>query len=122
MTRERKPRFVLRLHRELRDCLDREAMRQGIRTATLAARLLESEAARGPREDYRLHPMLAVYTPTRNSNSPSAGRQMSIFVSPACREFIEALAASSGYRVRSVVPGMLLNTPACAALTRIERG
>ena len=126
-------RIVMRLHLDMQEILEREAVWRGTKVGTLTAEILHSEAEKAKKQgisNYEMHPLRDIYVPSNSTIEKTAGNQISIFLSDEDMETLQQLTqrpGSNGIRIvngkrrttyRYVIPGMLLNDPILAELTK----
>lgn len=125
-------RIVMRLHLDMQEILEREAVWRGTKVGTLTAEILHKQAEIAEIQgisNYEMHPLRDIYVPSNSTIEKTAGNQISIFLSDEDMETLQQLTqrpGSNGIRIvngkrrttyRYVIPGMLLNDPIFAELT-----
>ena len=128
-----KKRIVMRLHLEMQELLEREAVWRGPKVGTLTAEILHKQAETAKIQgisNYEMHPLRDIYVPSNSTIEKTAGNQISIFLSDEDMETLQQLTlrpGSNGIRIvngkrrttyRYVIPGMLLHAPIFAELTK----
>lgn len=126
-------RIVMRLHLDMQEILEREAVWRGTKVGTLTADILHSEAEKAKKQgisNYEMHPLRDIYVPSNSTIEKTAGNQISIFLTDEDLETLQQLTrrpGNNGIRIvngrrrttyRYVIPGMLLNDPIFAELTK----
>ena len=126
-------RIVMRLHLDMQEILEREAVWRGTKVGTLTADILHSEAEKAKKQgisNYEMHPLRDIYVPSNSTIEKTAGNQISIFLTYEDVETLHQLTqrpGTNGIRIvngrrrttyRYVIPGMLLNDPIFAELTK----
>lgn len=129
-----KQRIVIRLHLAVRAVLQSEAAWRGTRLGTLTSELIHEQAAQARLcgvQNYALNPVSNSYVPVTNGTKykqTSGLEQISVYLDAEDMQTVRELAlANDSVRVingrqaityRYVIPGMLLNDPMFASLTR----
>ena len=126
-------RIVIRLHLDMQEILEREAVWRGTKVGTLTSEILHNEAKKAQKQgisNYEMNPVRDIYVPSNSTIEKTAGHQISIFLSDEDLETLQQLTlrpGSNGIRIvngkrrmtyRYVIPGMLLNDPIFQELTR----
>ena len=126
-------RIVMRLHLDMQEILEREAVWRGTKVGTLTAEILHKEAEKAKIQgisNYEMHPLRDIYVPSNSTIEKTAGNQISIFLTDEDLETLQQLTqrpGNNGIRIvngrrrttyRYVIPGMLLNDPIFAELTK----
>ena len=126
-------RIVMRLHLDMQEILEREAVWRGTKVGTLTADILHSEAEKAKKQgisNYEMHPLRDIYVPSNSTIEKTAGNQISIFLTDEDLETLQQLtqrSGNNGIRIvngrrrttyRYVIPGMLLNDPVFDELTK----
>lgn len=126
-------RIVMRLHLDMQEILEREAVWRGTKVGTLTADILHSEAEKAKKQgisNYEMHPLRDIYVPSNSTIEKTAGNQISIFLTDEDLETLQKLTqrpGNNGIRIvnglrrttyRYVIPGMLLNDPIFDELTK----
>ena len=126
-------RIVMRLHLDMQEILEREAVWRGTKVGTLTADILHIEAEKAKKQgisNYEMHPLRDIYVPSNSTIEKTAGNQISIFLTDEDLETLQQLTrrpGNNGIRIvngrrrttyRYVIPGMLLNDPIFAELTK----
>lgn len=123
----------MRLHLDMQEILEREAVWRGTKVGTLTADILHSEAEKAKKQgisNYKMHPLRDIYVPSNSTIEKTAGNQISIFLTDEDLETLQQLTrrpGNNGIRIvngrrrttyRYVIPGMLLNDPIFDELTK----
>lgn len=126
-------RIVMRLHLDMQEILEREAVWRGTKVGTLTAEILHKQAEIAKIQgisNYEMHPLRDIYVPSNSTIEKTAGNQISIFLTDEDLETLQQLTrrpGNNGVRIvngrrrmtyRYVIPGMLLNDPIFAELTK----
>ncbi len=126
-------RIVMRLHLDMQEILEREAVWRGTKVGTLTAEILHKQAEIAKIQgisNYEMHPLRDIYVPSNSTIEKTAGNQISIFLSDEDMETLRQLTqrpGSNGIRIvngkrrttyRYVIPGMLLHDPIFAELAK----
>lgn len=104
----RRPRYVIRVHKELYALLETEAAETGCRVGTIASDIIakESETLRTT-GIYELPERIDTYELT-HTHEVQAGPQMSIYVTEDIKKLIDQLQDRTGDRTTIILTGMLL--------------
>lgn len=129
-----KQRIVIRLHLAVRAVLQSEAAWRDIPLGTLTSELIHEQAVQARLcgvQNYTLNPVSSRYIPVTNGTKykqTSGVEQISVYLNAEDMQTVRELAlANDSVRVingrqtityRYVIPGMLLNDPVFASLTR----
>ena len=123
----------MRLHLDMQEILEREAVWRGTKVGTLTADILHNEAEKAKKQgisNYEMHPLRDISVPSNSTIEKTAGNQISIFLTDEDLETLQQLTkrpGNNGIRIvngrrrttyRYVIPGMLLNDPIFAELTK----
>lgn len=126
-------RIVMRLHLDMQEILEREAVWRGTKVGTLTAEILHKQAEIAKIQgisNYEMHPLRDIYVPSNSTIEKTAGNQISIFLTDEDLETLQQLTrrpGNNGVRIvngrrrttyRYVIPGMLLHDPIFAELAK----